>query len=206
MKELEKKSIKEFDKWAKGYDSSSGKFFFVRANMSLTKYIGNEERANLLDIGCGTGILFEQLLAKKNLKLYGIDISPKMVKIAQEKFRGLSKVKIKLGSVSHLQYKSNTFNYVTCSNSFHHYPDSNKSLQEMVRVLKRKGKLIILDGYLDGSFSNLFWKIENTLNKEGKVFRYTKDEMKKLFEEAGLKNIRQAVAQHVNLITVGTKS
>lgn len=205
MKQLEKKSIKEFNKWAKGYDSSRGKFFFVRANMSLKKYIGNE-KASLLDVGCGTGILLEQLLTKKNLKLYGIDISPKMARIAQEKFRGLSKVKIKLGSVSHLLYKSNIFNYVVCSNSFHHHPDSHKSLHEMVRVLKRNGKLIILDGYLDGSFSSLFWKIENTLNKEGKVFRYTRDEMKKLFEEAGLKNIKQTVDQHINLITVGIKS
>lgn len=200
---MEKQSIKEFDRWANGYDNSRGKFFFVNANKDLVKYIGNG-KATLLDIGCGTGILLEQLMKKKNLRLYGIDISPEMVKIAQKKFSGFN-VKIKRGSVSRLPYKSNTFDYVTCSSSFHHYQDSRKSLQEMVRVLKHKGKLIILDGYLDGLFNKIFWKIEHSKDKENKVFRYTKNEMKKLFEETGLEDIKQAVNQHVNLITVGTK-
>lgn len=44
-----------------------------------------------------------------------------------------------------LPFEDNTFDVVTCSQSFHHYPDTDKALREAYRVLKKGGIYIISD-------------------------------------------------------------
>ncbi|GAF88545.1 unnamed protein product, partial [marine sediment metagenome] len=101
---------------------------------------------SILDVGVGTGILIEQVLPKnKSAHLFGVDISPEMVKKAKRKFKGKNNVSIALGSASKLPHKDNSFEFVTCVNSFHHHPDSIQSLEEMKRVLKPGGKVILSD-------------------------------------------------------------
>jgi ubiquinone/menaquinone biosynthesis C-methylase UbiE len=139
------------------------------------------------------------------MKLYGLDITPKMVEIAKIKFKNNPQIEITLGSAINMPYKNNSIDYVTCASSFHHHPNPTLSITEMVRVLKPGGKLIILDGCVDGTIRKLLSQLENYYHNEGKTFRLTQKEMYYLFNNAGLTQIKQSIFSYLALITEGTK-
>jgi len=204
--DLEKNSIREFNSWARTYDNSILHFFFTRSNKSIVKLLPLTKEVSILDVGTGTGILIGQVLLKnKSAHLFGVDNSPEMLNKAKSKFQGKNNVTITLGSANKLPYEDNSFEFVTCANSFHHHPDSLNSLKEMKRVLKPGGKVILSDGSLDGFLRQKVFKAENSNHKERKVYRYTKGQMKDLFIQAGLINISQYYSLHFNLVTVGEK-
>lgn len=206
MDQLEKNSIKEFSKWADNYDNPFTSITFRQTNAKIVKLVDPKQNSSLLDIGCGSGILIKYLLnTNRRMKLYGLDITPKMVKVAKRKFINDPSVKITLGSAIHIPYKDGSFDYVTCASSFHHHPDPLKSIKEMVRVLKPGGKLLILDMCIEGILRKMLFKIENTYHNEGKVFRLTNNEMYNLYESVGLKQIRQSTFLYFTLITEGIK-
>ena len=49
------------------------------------------------------------------------------------------------GRSDELPFDDNTFNIVTCSQSFHHYPETDKPMKEARRVLKQGGLYILSD-------------------------------------------------------------
>jgi len=203
MKNLEENSIKEFDRWAKTYDNFFNHLFFSYSNKKIASLIKTIKKISTLDVGSGTGILIEQLISKNNIEIYGLDLSPEMVKASRKKFSKNKNVEITLGSAVKMPFKNNSFDYITCSHSFHHHPNSHQSLKEMYRVLKPQGKIIILDASRDGIIQRLFCKIIDIF--EGKVFHYSKEEMENLFKKVGLNNINQQNFGLLHLITIGEK-
>ncbi len=209
MENLEKNTITQFNKWAKTYDSTYLNYLnFYLTNKKIICLLNPEVGSLLLDVGCGTGILLQQLLKiNKNLKLQGLDISEEMLSKAKQKFKNNKDVRLSFGSANKIPFEDSTFNYVTCVQSFHHHPNSLQSLKEMNRVLKIGGKLILLDTALDGVFRTLFSKLEQKLfpEREKDIQRYTKQQMRALFSEAGFKNIKQQNSWYFALITIGEK-
>ena len=109
----------------------------------------------LLDIGCGTGYLFELLIAQREAEYHGLDLSPEMLKMAKAKFG--DRVTLGEGAADRLPYADNSFDVVTCIQSFHHYPDPDKAMQAAFRVLKPGGLYILSDtgvGGIGGWFDN----------------------------------------------------
>ena len=149
MHKAEKSSIQQFDWWAK--NSFLFTYIFTNLNRRIARLISLQKGSSLLDVGCGWGLLLQTLSQKdKSLKLFGIDISPEMVRVAKRNFQNNKQVEIKEGSADKLPYKSSSFDYVTCILSFHHHPNSQQSLREMYRVLKPKGRLYLFDPFTDG--------------------------------------------------------
>lgn len=206
MDQLEKNSIAQFTKWAKNYDRSINSYAFKLTNSKITTILNPKPGSSILDVGCGSGILIKKLLSlNRNLKLQGIDITPKMAEVARSKFKHNSSVKITLGSVVKMPFKDSSFDHVTCASSFHHHPDPVLSIKEMVRVLKPGGKLLILDMNIDGFFRKLVFKLENIIHNEGEVYRLTTKEMHDLYQKMGLRQIKQATFLYLALITEGIK-
>lgn len=88
------KDSQQYDAWAAGYDDyvkaadREGRFPFVGHDLaieSLAKTIhGFDPEAEILDLGCGTGVL-ERALTKLGHHVVGVDFSPEMLKVAREK-------------------------------------------------------------------------------------------------------------------------
>jgi 2-polyprenyl-3-methyl-5-hydroxy-6-metoxy-1,4-benzoquinol methylase len=205
MQKLEQDSVIQFNLWAKFYTIFYLPFFFL--SKKIIKIIDPKNGSSILDIGCGWGILLKQLfLLDRNLKLYGLDISPKMVNMAKTKFNHSDNVKIQIGSAEKLPYKNSTFDYVTCILSFHHYPNSLISLKEMFRVLKPKGKLFLSDPFTGGLISKLMNVVNRLVFQEKNIRIYTKEQMLKMFKDLGFTNIQQQTHNFYHLLTIGEKS
>ncbi|MBI4675794.1 MAG: class I SAM-dependent methyltransferase [Chloroflexi bacterium] len=104
----------------------------------------------ILDVGCGTGEL--TLLAKRaagtNGRIYGIDASPEMIEFAREKAaREKLDVEFRLEPIEHLTFADNSMDVVLSSLMMHHLPGDLKraGLQEIYRVLKPGGRVVIVD-------------------------------------------------------------
>ncbi len=206
MHQLEKNSIAEFSKWASNYDNNLATFTFKQTNAKIVSTLNPTKGSSLLDVGCGSGILLDQLdKLSRNMKLFGIDITPLMVQVAKEKFTSKPSIQILEASAINLPFEDNSFDYVTCASSFHHHPDQKKSLSEMARVLKPGGTVLILDMCVDGLLRKVFAKLENIYHNEGKVNRPTSKELGSLYSEVGLKNIQLFTYNYFHLIAVGTK-
>jgi len=204
MHKFEESSIKQFDWWAKNYRLFT--FWFDPLNKKIAQEINPKKEASILDVGCGWGLLLKQLsLLDRNLKLFGIDISPEMVKVAKNNFLENLEIEIKEGSADKLPYKDNTFDYVTCILSFHHHPNSLRSLQEMNRVLKPGGQLILLDAFKENIIQKIFLKYNEFIFNEKDTQHYSKAGMKELFEKAGFKNIMQKTPRFYHLLSIGNK-
>ncbi|MCM2990057.1 class I SAM-dependent methyltransferase [Bacillus safensis] len=102
-----------------------------------------EKGQSLLDIGTGTGFL-AQKFSERELQVTGVDISKELIieakKIAEEK--GLN-IKYVNSTAESLPFKENQFDTVTAAQCWHWF-DKEKVLQEINRVLKIDGKLVII--------------------------------------------------------------
>ena len=97
-----------------------------------------------LDLGCGTGEMMRLILQKDNRKeLYGLDLSEEMLSVAKAKLP--EQVKLMLGDSESLPFPDSFFDVVYCNDSFHHYPEPQKVLGEVHRVLKPGGTFLMGD-------------------------------------------------------------
>ncbi|MBL7036446.1 class I SAM-dependent methyltransferase [Candidatus Microgenomates bacterium] len=102
--------------------------------------IGKKQK--VLDLGCGDG-LNTSILVKKGVKnIVGVDISSKLVKNAKSIN---PKIKFYKASAEKLPFKDNSFDVVLVDSVFHHLMGYSKSLLEIKRVLKPKGRLCFIE-------------------------------------------------------------
>lgn len=107
-----------------------------------------DQRATILDVGCGGGQTVDTLasIATKGL-VYGVDYSPASVATARQTNAAriaAGTVSIQLASVSHLPFRSNTFDVVTAIETHYYWPNLHEHLREIHRVLKPGGILCII--------------------------------------------------------------
>ncbi len=91
----------------------------------------------ILDNGCGTGILLEYLRGRN---VTGIDLSSKML-LATRKITG----RIVRGNSLELPFPNYTFDLVLSRSLIHHLPDKEKGIAEIARVLKPGGYAVFAD-------------------------------------------------------------
>jgi len=111
--------------------------------IGLADLRGNTE---ILDVGCGTGILSSRLAeTSENPIVRGLDISPRMICVARKRGnrRGLS-VEYQVGTVTRLPYPDEPFDVVFSCLLFHLLASSEKepAFREILRVLRPAGRYV----------------------------------------------------------------
>ena len=155
-----------------------------------------------LDLGCGTGEMMKMLLQSDDQReLYGIDLSEKMLSVAESKLSG--KVRLVLGDSEHLPFADNFFDVVYCNDSFHHYPAPENVIREVQRVLKPGGTFLIGDCWqplVGRAIMNFYMRH----SKEGDVKIYSKEEMVSLLSQC-FHDISWERVGHMACISMGIK-
>ncbi|MBM9518598.1 methyltransferase domain-containing protein [Desulforhopalus vacuolatus] len=102
---------------------------------------------HVLDAGCGTGFLTEELAIAvgPNGRVVGIDNSLDMLALAARRCKELPQVQLKKGSVEKIPEKDNSFDAVSCVQVLLYVHDVSKALGELHRVLKRGGRVVLLE-------------------------------------------------------------
>lgn len=106
---------------------------------------GEVKDKNILDAGCGTGI-FSIIFARKGAKkVTGIDISEGSLKTAQRLKRtfNIQNAEFRKEDMLRLPFKDEDFDIVWAWGAAHHTTDPLKAIEELMRVLKKKGTLLI---------------------------------------------------------------
>ena len=135
-----------FNKQAPVYDDTNTILYSKYGKIScenIFEFLKDKEYTKLLDIGCGTGYLIDMLAKVHDAEYTGVDLSPEMIKQANNK--KIKNAKFVEGRSDEIPFDDNTFDIITCSQSFHHYPDTDKAMQEARRVLKPGGLYILSD-------------------------------------------------------------
>ncbi len=100
------------------------------------------EKEKILDLGCGNGRFYE-LFENKNVDYIGVDISERLIKLAQRKHPG---VKFQTADALNLPFPNNYFDKIYTIAVLHYIPSKQLRLQflkEIKRVLKKEGFLIL---------------------------------------------------------------
>lgn len=185
MKNLKDKAVAEFDSLSRYYDLFAVSWFFKPFYKRVLEQIRTVPGEKVLSVGCGTGTL-ELLLAKSFPKstVVGLDLSKGMLEKAGIKASGVSNISFIEGDAEQLPFESASFDVVICSHSFHHYPNQEKTLSEMRRVLHSQGILFIVDGLKDGVLAR-FWMLVTEHIFEPGVKHHSFDELRKKLGDAG---------------------
>ena len=125
-------------------------------------------KGKILEVGIGTGKNIEYY--NKEAEVVGIDFSEKMLQIAKEKLVKLRKknITLKQMDVENLKFGDNSFDYVVTTCVFCSVPNPIKGLEEIRRVLKPTGKLIMIEHVL--SKNPIIALIEHIHNPMTKLF------------------------------------
>lgn len=128
----------QFDAVALEYD------FMAETFHSSDFFLDNlpEGRLLALDLGCGSGLMASDLAAHFDYVI-GIDLSLDMVRIAQTK-RPYPNVLYCQMDVNQLGLFGQ-FDYITSENVFHHLSDTGRVLEQLKRLLKPGGRLVLTD-------------------------------------------------------------
>lgn len=151
--EIRKKTRIAFNKLASNYEKNEDLLEPRKCYAPVLKIIKKYAVTDLklLDIGCGTGVMLKLICEEfpQASDIFGIDLSPVMVKRARDKLSGY-KAHIMKGQIETADLPSEFYDIELCMHSIHHYPTPLKSLKKMERALSKNGILIIADNYYKG--------------------------------------------------------
>lgn len=192
-----------FDRWSAGYDNFVFAWWMHHLQKKAVAELPPLSEGKLLEVGFGTGMLISSLSKKfrGRMRITGVDISPEMLKKAGAKLRGLPSVELMIADAEKLPFKSGTFDFVVSTLAVHHFPNALKAIKEMCRVLKKGGRLVVVD-------ADFFLPAVNSIAKliePGFVRMHTKKEFKCMFEMAGVLPVKQKRVGLFAILNVAVK-
>ncbi|OQY08736.1 MAG: malonyl-[acyl-carrier protein] O-methyltransferase BioC [Fusobacteriia bacterium 4572_132] len=177
---IEKKIVaKNFSRGAKTYDEYAlvQKEMAKKLNKLLKK---NNEKLEILEIGCGTG-LFTKLILKKypNAEITLIDISEGMIQESKEKFKNKNNIIYIVGDAENLELL-NKYDLIVSNATFQWFNNLEIVLKKFKKNLKKDGELVF------STFANQTYKeLRNSFNLLNVVYDYSQ----KFYSKQQLLNI-----------------
>ncbi len=174
-----------WDSRARTYDRTFG---FLRGNRrKLVALLDLGNNPVMLDIACGTGWALCDAADRANGhgEFYGIDLSEKMIEQAAVNLANYRNVHLGKANAEELPFNNDFFDYIICSNAFHHFSDPDRVVKEACRVLNSHGRFYVLDSTADSFIIRLADRLMRKL-ESGHVKTYSTREYKAFFQRAGL--------------------
>jgi len=184
---------RDFNKDAAAWDENPGRvkmahsaFEAIEGNLKLSKEM------DILDFGCGTGLLSLKLLPFVH-SVTGADSSTGMLDVLNSKIKeqNLTGIKTLLIDIDKNEKLTGSFDAVTSSMTMHHIKDPAVLIKHFYAIIKPGGFLCIADLDPDGG---KFHENNDGVFHEG----FRRDGMKKYFEDAGFTDITDVTAAEIS--------
>lgn len=119
------------------------KVYLPLVKWSVTRIPSLKKGNKILDIGVGNGASSRYLYTlASDQHVTGIDISKQAI-ISAKKMQSSENIHYQVMDVQNLDFDNQTFDLITAFQTHFHWPDLTTSLQEIHRVLKKDGSVII---------------------------------------------------------------
>jgi len=161
------------------YESSILSKIFIKDQLFFWK-----EKGKILDVGTGNGRYLE-VLKGWGFDSYGLEISPDVVKNAKK--NGIQN--IEQGVLLTSKYPNGTFDVIRFSHVIEHVPSPKKELLKTNKLLKKKGKVIILIPNLKSFFFNIFRSYWYPLDPPRHFYHFTPKIIERYLKECGFRKI-----------------
>lgn len=175
----------EYNWMAKGYDLFM--IVFPLWKKWIKEVLPHIKGNKILEVSFGSGYLMTQY-ASNNYEIYGIDYNRKMLELTSNKIKKRNlNAELLQGNVEKLPFPDNTFDVVINTMAFTGYPDGDKAMSELKRVLKKGGRLLLVDfdypknrnivGYLLVRLLEKFGDIIKDINSLLKKYNFDYDDI-----------------------------
>lgn len=139
-----------FANTAADWDKMREDFFDQIVAESMVKTSGVEPGSVIVDVGCGTGFLTQQvaLETQGNAKIVGVDLSASMLEKAKENLMKLATsetVELRVSDAEDLPVEDEFADVVVGNMVLHHCPRPRRAIAEMNRILKKGGRVVVAD-------------------------------------------------------------
>jgi ubiquinone/menaquinone biosynthesis C-methylase UbiE len=179
---------RQYARWAERYDER-WRDYVDRTVAATLAMLAPEPGDRLLDVGCGTGVLLDAVVARwPEVLPCGVDLSPEMLAVARRRLP--ERVELQVGDVHRLPFAAGDFDVVVSTSSLHHWRDPRLAIAEQVRVLRPGGTLVLTDWSADRLGMRLFASAVRRLDSS--VHRtYRASEVKRMMDAAGAPVVAQ---------------
>jgi demethylmenaquinone methyltransferase/2-methoxy-6-polyprenyl-1,4-benzoquinol methylase len=159
----------------------------IRVRHQVVDFAHAASGSVVLDVATGTG---QQAFAfaKQGYKVTGVDLTESMLEIAK-KHNKAGFVNFEVGDATHLRFEANTFDITCISFALHDMPLAvrEKVLQEMARLTKRNGMIVIVDYDLPGNQISRALMYRLITLYEGEYYKqFISSDLDALFGKAGI--------------------
>lgn len=147
-----------------------------------------DPEAHWLEVACGAAMV-GRALAPRVGSIQGVDLTPAMVERAREEAAaaGLENASFSLGDATALEFEDGSFDGALTRFSFHHIPAPQRTLEEMARVVRPGGQVIVSDHARDEDPDVSAWVEEiERLRDPSHWACLTPSRMRSIGEAAGL--------------------
>ena len=150
----------EFNRWAEAGEGPKMENHHLDITEKTIRRMILRPGERVLDLGCGSGWatrLLARLVADGSEgfgQVVGVDVSDEMIRQARTASKDFDNIMFVWGSATQIPWEENFFDKVLSVESFYYYPDQERALAELFRVMAPKGRVFILINlYKDNPYS-----------------------------------------------------
>ena len=150
----------EFNRWAEAGEGPKMENHHLDITEKTIRRMHLRPGERVLDLGCGSGWatrLLARLVADGPEgfgQVVGVDVSDEMIRHARAASKDFDNVMFVWGSATRIPWEENFFDKMLSVESFYYYPDQERALAELFRVMAPRGRLFILINlYKDNPYS-----------------------------------------------------
>jgi len=159
----DEKLQQEFNRWAAAGEGPKMENHHLNITEKTLRLMNLRPGERVLDLGCGSGWatrLLARLVGEGPEgfgQVVGLDVSDEMVRLARESSRDFDNILYIWGSAQQIPWEENFFDKVLSVESFYYYPDQDRALMELFRVMAPRGRLFILINLYRDNVYSLQW-------------------------------------------------